>query len=104
MIAPEDRKYPGKMGNVAFGDFDQCRAIPGTGVNGGVRANHSLPAFARMTSKAMAGAVSHFLPGNSQACLDQNSVNNLFCTIAVQRVYRTAPACEAATEELSMEA
>jgi hypothetical protein len=112
-----------KGGNVAIGDFDQCRTIPSTGVDGvsvlrqparlprsnshgvdGVSVLTACSALARMASKAMGGSVSHFFPGNSQACLDQNSVNNLLCAIAVQRVYRAAPACEATTEELSMEA
>jgi len=92
-----------KGGNVAIGDFDQCRTIPSTGVDG-VSVLTACSALARMASKAMGGSVSHFFPGNSQACLDQNSVNNLLCAIAVQRVYRAAPACEATTEELSMEA
>ena len=57
-----------------------------------------------MASKAMGCAVSHFVPGNGQACLDQNAINNLFRAIAVQGVYGAAPACKAATEELSAEA
>ena len=50
----------------------------------------------------MSGTVTHFISGNSQACLDQNPVNNLFCAIAIQCVYRVAPPSEAATEELDM--
>src|ERR1017187_4111299 len=40
--------------------------------------------------------------GNSQACLGENAVNDLFSTIVVQRVQCIAPAREVATQELGL--